>query len=79
MAEKKDERYQMTNFIQEELGALLRATREDQGITVAQAAELLGTTEDVILNIEKNMGQIPLHLLQRYADVLGKKLQLRFL
>ncbi|MCA9731296.1 MAG: helix-turn-helix domain-containing protein [Deferribacteres bacterium] len=79
MSKNIPDRHKMTSFIQEELGALLRATREDKGISIAQAAEMLGTTEEEIIKIEKNIGLIPLSLIQRYADVLGKKLQLKFL
>ncbi|MFQ5632802.1 MAG: helix-turn-helix domain-containing protein [bacterium] len=69
----------LTNFIEEELGALLRSAREDQGLTRKQVAEKLGVTEEDILRIEKHAGKVTLGMLQKYADLLGKKVQLKFL
>lgn len=69
----------LTKFIEEELGALLRATREDQGLTRQEVAEKLGTTEDEIIRIETHTGKVTLGMLQKYANLLGKKVQLKFL
>ena len=79
MADKKDERQKMTAFIQEEIGALLRASREDPGITIDKAAQMAGVSVEEIVKIEKNVGAVSIGLLQRYAEVLGKKIQLKFL
>ncbi len=78
MADKKEDRYKMTEFIQEEIGALLRATREDQGITTEKAAQMMDVSVEEIVKIEKNIGVVSIGLLQRYAEVLGKKIQLKF-
>ena len=69
----------LTNFIEEELGALLRAAREDQGLTRQAVAEKLGVTEQDIEMIEKHSGKVTLAMLQKYADLLGKKVQVKFL
>lgn len=79
MVDKNDEGYRMTEFIQEEIGALLRASREDQGITIDKAAKMVGVSVEEIVKIEKNVGTVSIGLLQRYAEVLGKKIQLKFL
>ncbi|KAA3619451.1 MAG: XRE family transcriptional regulator [Calditrichaeota bacterium] len=79
MAEKRSDRHKMTEFIQEEIGAMLRATREDKGITLEQAARMMGVSVEEIVKIEKNVGLISLSHLQQYADILGKKIQLKFL
>ena len=69
----------LTKFIEEELGALLRATREDQGLTRKQVAEKLGVSEQEIEMLEKHSGKVTLGLLQKYANLINKKIQLKFL
>jgi transcriptional regulator with XRE-family HTH domain len=69
----------LTDFIEQELGALLRAVREDQGLTRKEVAGKLGVTEDEILHIETHTGKVTLGMLQKYANLLGKKVQVKFL
>lgn len=70
---------ELSSFIEEELGALLRAAREDLGMTRQQAAETLGVTEADIRKIEMHSGTVTLGMLEKYAKVLGKRVQLKFL
>ena len=79
MNDKQRERHEMTKFIQEEIGAMLRAAREDQGMSIEEAARFMHVANEEIVRIERNIGQIPLAMLQKYADILGKKIQLKFL
>lgn len=69
---------ELADFIEEELGALLRAAREDKGWTRREVAEKLGTTEEQIQQIEMHTGKVTLGFLQRYATLLGKKVQVKF-
>lgn len=76
---RRNDRSELANVIEEELGALLRAAREDQGLTRDEVAARLGVTVEEIVRIEAHTGRVTLGMLQRYAELLGKKVTLRFL
>ena len=76
---KKPEKKELTDFIMAELGAMLRATREDKGLTRIEVAEKLGMDAEDITRIEQNIGNVTLSQLQRYAEFLNKRVQLKFL
>ncbi len=75
---RRKEKTELANFIEEELGALLRAGREDKGWTREYVAARLGTTAEEIKRIEMRRGRIALGMVQKYAELLDKKVSIRF-
>lgn len=60
---------------------LILAARAEAGLTQAQVATRMGTTQSVVARIESGLsnGHWPsMRSLQRYADALGKRLEVRF-
>lgn len=58
------------------IGVLLRELREEAGLTQQQLAEKLNTKKSAISRIESHAEDIRLNTLQRYANALGKKLEI---
>ncbi len=70
---------ELINFIEQEMGALLRAAREDKGWTRKEAADRIGVSEQEIEQIESHSGKVTLAVLQKYAEAVDKKVQIKFL
>ena len=58
------------------IGVLLKELREEAGLTQQQLAEKLNTKKSAISRIESHAEDIRLNTLQRYANALGKKLEI---
>ena len=70
-AEGFDEGYK-----QFKIGVLLKELREQAGLTQQQLADKLNTKKSAISRIESHAEDIRLTTLQRYANALGKKLEI---
>ena len=57
------------------IGALLRQAREDSGLTQEQIAERLNTKKSAISRIENHAEDIKLSTLEKFATVLGRKIE----
>lgn len=58
------------------IGILPRQAREESGMTQEQIAKLLNTQKSAISRIENHAEDIRLSTLYKYAEALGKRLQL---
>ncbi|MEW6182270.1 MAG: helix-turn-helix transcriptional regulator [Bacillota bacterium] len=56
------------------IGERLRNAREQSGCTLANLAKGIGLTSSAVSNYESGIRQIPVHILQEFARVLGKPL-----
>lgn len=59
------------------IGVLLRQAREEAGITQEQVARKLKTKKSAISRIENHAEDIRLSTLHKYAEALGKTLQVK--
>ena len=57
------------------IGFILRQAREEMGITQEQLAKKLKTKKSAISRIENHAEDIRLSTLNKYADALGRRLQ----
>ncbi len=57
------------------IGALLRQAREDSGLTKEEIAERLNTKKSAISRIENHAEDIKLSTLEKFASVLGRKIE----
>jgi len=57
------------------IGFLLRQAREEMGVTQEELASKLKTKKSAISRIENHAEDIRLSTLNRYAEALGKRLQ----
>jgi len=57
------------------IGALLRQAREASGLTQEQIAEKLNTKKSAISRIENHAEDIKLSTLEKFASVLGQKIE----
>ncbi|MBN4082336.1 helix-turn-helix transcriptional regulator [Mariprofundus ferrooxydans] len=57
------------------IGALLRQAREASGLTQEEIAERLHTKKSAISRIENHSEDIKLSTLEKFASVLGKKIE----
>ncbi|MCF6210179.1 MAG: helix-turn-helix transcriptional regulator [Gammaproteobacteria bacterium] len=57
------------------IGALLRQARENSGLTQEEIAERLNTKKSAISRIENHAEDIKLSTLERFASVLGLKIE----
>ncbi len=57
------------------IGAVLRQARESSGLTQEQLAEKLNTKKSAISRIENHAEDIRLSTLEKFAQVLGRKLE----
>ena len=59
------------------IGLLLRQARESVGYTQEEVAEKLHTKKSAISRIENHAEDIRLSTLEKFADVLGKRLEVK--
>jgi len=57
------------------VGALLRQSREDSSLTQEEIAERLNTKKSAISRIENHAKDIKLSTLEKFASVLGRKIE----
>ncbi|MFA4836762.1 MAG: helix-turn-helix transcriptional regulator [Dehalococcoidia bacterium] len=57
------------------IGVLLRQAREDAGLTQEQIAEKLNTKKSAISRMENHAEDIRLSTLEKFAEALGKKME----
>jgi HTH-type transcriptional regulator / antitoxin HipB len=67
-----DEGYQTFKF-----GVLLREARKEAGLTQTDLADRLHTRKSAISRIENHSEDVKLSTLERFAEALGKKLEIR--
>ena len=65
-------------YEQFKIGIILREMREEAGFTQQQLADKLNTKKSAISRIENHSEDIRLATLKKYAEALGKKLELLF-
>jgi len=58
------------------IGALLRQVREASGLTQEEIAERLNTKKSAISRIENHAEDIKLSTLEKFASVLGRKIEI---
>jgi len=58
------------------IGVLLRQAREDSGLTQEEIAERLHTKKSAISRIENHSEDIKLSTLEKFASVLGRKIEI---
>ena len=66
-----------TGYEQFKLGVMLRAAREEAGLTQEDVAARLKTKKSAISRIEKHAEDICLSTLEKFAEALGKRLKLQ--
>lgn len=57
------------------IGALLRQAREESGLTQEEIARRLNTKKSAISRIENHAEDIKLSTLEKFASVLGRKIE----
>ncbi len=57
------------------IGAILRQAREESGLTQEEIAERLNTKKSAISRIENHAEDIKLSTLEKFASVLGRKIE----
>lgn len=70
--------YEKVRQENEPLRAILRA-RVEKGMTQAQIAKKMGTTQSSIARVESGKSHPTIPFMQRLADALDMKLEIRFL
>ena len=58
------------------IGAMLKQARQDEGLTQAELAVRMHTKKTAISRIENHAEDIKVSTLERFADALGRDLQL---
>jgi ribosome-binding protein aMBF1 (putative translation factor) len=64
-------------YEQFKIGVILRAAREEAGLTQEDLAERLHTKKSAISRIEKHAEDIRLSTLEKFAEAIGKRLTLK--
>lgn len=64
-------------YEQFKIGVMLRAAREEAGLTQDQLAEKLHTRKSAISRIENHAEDIRLSTLEKFAEAIGKRLTLK--
>ena len=59
------------------VGVLLCLSREEAGLTKEEMADKLGTTRSVVTRIENDAGSMRVSTLRKYAQALGKNVDLQ--
>ena len=66
-----------TGYERFKLGVLLRRARQEAGLTQEEVAQLMNTKKSAISRIENHAEDIKLSTLDRFAQAIGKKLELK--
>jgi HTH-type transcriptional regulator / antitoxin HipB len=66
-----------TGYEQFKIGVVLRAAREEAGLTQDELAERLRTKKSAISRIENHAEDIRLSTLEKFAGAIGKRLSLK--
>jgi HTH-type transcriptional regulator / antitoxin HipB len=66
-----------TGYEQFKIGVMLRAAREEAGLTQDELAERLRTKKSAISRIENHAEDIRLSTLEKFAEAIGKRLSLK--
>ncbi|HSW60956.1 MAG TPA: helix-turn-helix transcriptional regulator [bacterium] len=79
---KNSAKEQLLNEMYEEmkLGIImdnLRELRKKKGLTLKEVAELMETSESAMSRLEKQIKNVTISTLARYAKVLGRKIEIR--
>jgi DNA-binding XRE family transcriptional regulator len=64
-------------YRQFKIGAMLKLAREKSGLTQDEVARKLHTKKTAISRIENHAEDIKLSTIERFADAIGKELQLK--
>lgn len=64
-------------YEQFKIGVMLKVAREEAGLTQEELAEKLKTKKSAISRIENHAEDIKLSTLEKFAQALGKKLEVR--
>lgn len=64
-------------YLDFKIGVLLRQARESAGLTQEEIALKLNTKKSAISRIENHAEDIRLSTLEKFADVLGKRLEVK--
>jgi DNA-directed RNA polymerase specialized sigma subunit len=80
--DKNSAKEQLLNEMYEEmkLGIImdnLRELRKKKGLTLKEVAELMETSESAMSRLEKQIKNVTISTLARYAKVLGRKIEIR--
>ncbi|HNZ53248.1 MAG TPA: helix-turn-helix transcriptional regulator [bacterium] len=80
--DKNSAKEQILNEMYEEmkLGIImdnLRELRKKKGLTLKEVAELMETSESAMSRLEKQIKNVTISTLARYAKVLGRKIEIR--
>ena len=67
------------DIYKQKIGALIQDTRQAKGMTQAQLAALIGTSQSAINRIEKGGQNISLEMVARISDVLSTNILKRIL
>ena len=66
-----------TGYDQFKIGVMLRAAREEAGLTQDDIAKRLSTKKSAISRIENHAEDIRLSTLEKFAEAIGKRLSLK--
>ncbi len=66
-----------TGYQEFKIGVMLKMAREEAGLTQTQLAEKLKTKKTAISRIENHAEDIKLSTLEKFAQALGKKLEIK--
>lgn len=66
-----------TGYQEFKIGVMLKMAREEAGLTQAQLAEKLKTKKTAISRIKNHAEDIKLSTLEKFAQALGKKLEIK--
>lgn len=65
------------NEHRQRVGGQLASIRKEKGLTCEDVAEKIGTCRQTIAKIEQGKWSVSLDLLEKYANALGAKVEIR--
>ncbi len=80
--DKNSAKEQLLNEMYEEMKLCiimdnLRELRKKKGLTLKEVAELMNSSESAMSRLEKQIKNVTISTLARYAKVLGRKIEIR--